>query len=113
MMALFVALFLDRKEIQKEAQEKKWRVFPLILTNSRALPDIGQILSSYQQIIKKSPQIRKIFKDQPLCSFRRDNNLADIMVHQKTVKVLKKNPLPKSRLQGKYGRKCIYECVYC
>jgi hypothetical protein len=58
-------------------------------------------------IIKKSPQLRKIFKDQPLCSFRRDNNLADIMVHQKTAKVLKKNPLPESRLQGKCGRKCV------
>ena len=39
------------------------------------LPDIGKILSSHQKIIKKSPQLRKIFKDQPLCSFRRDNNL--------------------------------------
>jgi hypothetical protein len=45
---------------------------PLILTYSRALPDIGKILSSHQKIIKKSPQLRKIFKDQPLCSFRRD-----------------------------------------
>jgi hypothetical protein len=47
---------------------------------------IGKILSSHQKIIKKSPQLRKIFKDQPLCSFRRDKNLADIMVHQKTAK---------------------------
>jgi hypothetical protein len=44
-----------------------------ILTCSRALPDIGKILNSHQKIIKKSPQLRKIFKDQPLCSFRRDN----------------------------------------
>jgi hypothetical protein len=29
------------------------------------------------------------------------------MVHQKTAKVLKKNPLPKSRLQGKCGQKCV------
>jgi hypothetical protein len=54
----------------------------------------------YQKIIKKSPQLRKIFKDQPLCSFRRNTNLANIMVQQKTAKVLKKNPLPESRLQG-------------
>ena len=70
-------------------------------------PDIGKILSSHQKIIKKSPQLRKLFKDQPLCSFRRDTSLADIMVHQKTAKVLKKNPLPKLRLQGKCGRKCV------
>jgi hypothetical protein len=35
---------------------------PLILTYSRALPDIGKILSSHQKIIKKSPQLRKIFR---------------------------------------------------
>jgi hypothetical protein len=101
---------LDRKETlkyRKKHKNKKMDRVPLILTYSRALPDIGKILSSHQKIIKKSPQLRKIFKDQPLCSFRRDNNLADIMVHQKTAKVLKKNPLPESRLQGKCGRKCV------
>jgi hypothetical protein len=81
---------LDRKETlkyRKKHKNKKMDRVPLILTYSRALP-------------KKSPQLRKIFKDQPLCSFRRDTNLADIMVHQKTAKVLK-NSLPESRLQGK------------
>jgi hypothetical protein len=39
---------------------------PLILTYSRALPDIGKILRSHQKIIKKSPQLRKIFKDQQI-----------------------------------------------
>jgi hypothetical protein len=34
------------------------------------------------------------------------------MVHQKTAKILKKNPLPESRLQGKYGRKCVI-CEKC
>ena len=101
---------LDRKETlkyRKKHKNKKMDRVPLILTYSRALPDIGKILSSHQKIIKKSPQLRKIFKDQPLCSFRRDKNLADIMVHQKTAKVLKKNPLPESRLQGKCERKCV------
>ena len=79
---------------------------PLILTYSRALPDIGKILRSHQKIIKKSPQLRKIFKDQPLCSFRRDNNLADIMVHQKTAKVLNKNPLPESRIRKMWTKMC-------
>jgi hypothetical protein len=36
---------------------------PLILTYSRALPDIGKILSSHQKILKKSPQLRKIFQN--------------------------------------------------
>ena len=86
--------------------KKKMDRVPLILTYSRALPDIGKILSSHQKI-KKSPQLRNVFKNQPLCSFRRNKNLADIMVHQKTAKVLKKNPLPESRLQGKCGRKSV------
>ena len=51
--------------------------------------------------------LQKTFKGQPLCSFRRDTHLADIMVHQKTATVLKKNPQQESRLQGKCGRKCV------
>ena len=51
---------LDRKETLKYRKKHKNKIMdrvPLILTYSRALPDIGKILSSHQKIIKKSPQL--------------------------------------------------------
>ena len=81
---------------------------PLILTYSRALPGIGKILSSHQKIIKKSPQLRKIFKDQPLCSFRRDTNLADIMVHQKNCKSIKEEPIARIKITRKMWTKMCH-----
>jgi hypothetical protein len=56
---------LDRKETlkyRKKHKNKKMDRVPLILTYSRALPDIGKILSSHKKIIKKSPQLKKYLR---------------------------------------------------
>jgi hypothetical protein len=94
----------DRKETlkyRKKHKNTKMNRVPVILTYSRALPDIRNILSSHQRIIKKLPQLRKIFKDQPRCSIRKDKNLADIMVHQKDCKSIKKEPTAKIKTTRK------------
>ena len=95
-------------EYRKKHKNKKMNRVPLILTYSRALPDIRNILSSHQKIIKKSPQLRKIFKDQPLCSFRKDKNLADIMVHQKACKSIKQEPTAKIKNTRKMWTKMCH-----
>ena len=80
---------------------------PLVLTYSRALPNIGKILNKHQQVLRKSEQMREIFKEIPITAYRRDKNLGDILIHEKTSKTLKqhKNPGTVNNKIG-CGRRC-------
>lgn len=84
---------------------------PLVLTYSRALPDVGKILKKHHHLLNRSSRLKKIFKEQPLCAFRRDRNLCDMIVHQKTAKVVKNNTTVKPKTKPRKG--CGRNCVIC
>ena len=82
------------------------------LSSTNALPNIKKILESNQRILKKSDWLRKIFKDLPVISYKRDQNLADLLVHKKTNKSLKsKSPIIKYKEHEIKG--CGRNCKIC
>ena len=72
----------DLLEYRQNTQRKNKRV-PLVVTHSRALPDIRGILRKHQNILMRSDRLQKAFEHQPLLALRRDKNLQDILVHKK------------------------------
>ena len=96
---------------RNKSNSKMTRV-PLVLTYCRSLPNIKKILESNQRILKKSDRLRKIFKDLPIISYKRDQNLADLLVHKKTNKSLKsKSPIIKYKEHEIKG--CGRNCKIC
>jgi hypothetical protein len=55
----------------------------LVLTFSRALPNIGQIVRKHLPELHTSDRMKEIFPNPPITAFRRDNNLQGILVHKK------------------------------
>ena len=81
---------LEREKLLDDTTNKKdnsHRV-PLVLTFSKLLPDVGNILRKHQATLHQSERMREIFKEPPLLAFRRDRNLCDVLVHRKTDKIL-------------------------
>ena len=55
--------------------------------------------------------MKKFFKEQPLCAFRRDRNLCDMIVHQKNGQFVKNNTTVKPKTKPRKG--CGRNCVIC
>ena len=77
----------DLLEYRQNTQKINKRV-PLVVTHSRALPDIRRILRKHQNILMRSDHLKKASEYQPLLALRRDKNLQDILVHKKDNKML-------------------------
>ena len=80
---------LEREKLLDDTTNKKdnsHRV-PLVLTFSKLLPDVGNILRKHQATLHQSERMREIFKEPPLLAFRRDRK-CDVLVHRKTDKIL-------------------------
>ena len=76
---------LDKKDLleRKDAKHKEDRI-PLVLTYSKLLPDVRNILKKHQSTLHKSERMSfKVFPTQPILAFRRDSNLCDTLVHKK------------------------------
>ena len=56
---------------------------PLVITYSKALPNIHDILRKNMKILNQSYKMKKVFNQPPIVSFRRDKNIKDILVHRK------------------------------
>jgi len=80
---------------------------PLVLTFSRALPNIRNILAKRQKTLQKSDRMKNIFAATPILAFRRDANLQDILVHKKHNKMFFNKP-HKSEPCGKNCAICPY-----
>ena len=63
----------------------------LVLTYTRALPNISKILNKRMEILRKSKKLSNIFKAPPQVSYRRGRNIKDILVHQKWSRTDKKS----------------------
>ena len=55
----------------------------MVVTYSKALTNIHAILRKHLKILHQSNRLKKIFPDPPIVSFKRDNNIKDILVHKK------------------------------
>ena len=80
---------LERENLLDDTTKKdnSHRV-PLVLTFSKLLPDVRNILRKHQSTLHQSERMREIFKEPPLLAFRRYRNLCDVLVHRKTDKIL-------------------------
>ena len=83
---------MDRDDLlkRKKVNEKAKRV-PIVLTYSKLLPDIRNILRKHQSTLFRSDRLQKVFPEPPLLAFRRDRNLCDTLVHRKTNNALKQD----------------------
>ena len=76
---------MDRDELlSKRTRTNKTDRVPLVLTFSKLLPDVRAILQKHSKTLYRSDRMRDVFPDAPLLAFRRDRNLCDTLVHQKT-----------------------------
>ena len=56
------------------------------------MPDIAKVLHRHIGILRKSKRMQEVFKEEPMAAYKRDRNLADILVHGKL-----KRDMPRQR----------------
>jgi hypothetical protein len=80
---------LDRTQLINRSKTVKTNTdrVPLVVTYSKVLPDIHNIVRKNMRILYQSERMCKIFEKPPLIAYRRDRNLADILVHGKLNKI--------------------------
>ena len=84
---------LDRQQLFQYSSKKRENTVmkgdrvPLVLTYSRALPNIKKILKKHETILHRSERMRSIFREPSLISYRRDKSIQDILVHKKHNKI--------------------------
>ena len=65
-------------------KENKTKMVPLVITFSRALPNIRRILWKHIKMIQTSDRMKQIFTEAQMLAFKRHRNVQDILVHKKT-----------------------------
>ena len=68
---------------------KKENRLSLVITYMRSLSDIGELVRKHVGISHNSVRMRKCFPAQPLVAFKRDRNLADVLVYGKLNRTLR------------------------
>ena len=95
---------VERKDALKRKNRKKQNdTVVLVLTYSRHLPDIHNIVRSKMHLLYKSEKMKKIFKKPPLVAYRRGANLADVLIHGKLNKMMNKENSNKTVPCGEAG----------
>jgi hypothetical protein len=74
---------LERENVLQYNTRKQNNRVPLVITHSKALPNIHDILRKNMIILNQSDNMKKVFNQPPIVSFRRDKNIKDILVHRK------------------------------
>ena len=75
---------LDREYLLQYNTKKQNNRVPLVITYSKALPNIHEILKKNMKILYNSEKkMKRIFDEPPIVSYKRDNNIKDILVHRK------------------------------
>lgn len=100
---------LNRKELlqRKNKIKKTSERIPLVVTFTDLLPDIHDIVKKRINILHNCNLMKEIFPEPPLVAYRRDRNLADIIVHGKLNKITKKCTNYSS------NKTCKEECEVC
>ena len=75
---------LDRNNLlQYRTDKSKTDRVPVVLTYSKGLPHVSEVMKKKMTVLHKSEKIKKVFIKPPILAFRRDKNLKDILVHKK------------------------------
>ena len=74
---------LNREDLLQYKPKKENNRVPLVITFSKAPPNVHSILRKNLKILHQSERLKKIFPDPPIVAFKRDNNIKDILVHKK------------------------------
>ena len=71
-------------ECQRTDKSKTDRV-PLVLTYSKGLLHVREIIKKKMTVLQRSEKMKKGFIKPPILAFRRDKNLKDILVHKSII----------------------------
>jgi hypothetical protein len=74
-------------KVKAKNRSKTDRVL-LLLTYSKGLPHVCEIIKKKMIVLYKSEKMKKVFIKPPIIAFRRDKNLKDILVKSSTRSVL-------------------------
>ena len=74
---------LDRENLLQYNTKKQINRVPLVITYSKALPNIHEILKKNMKILYNSEKMKRIIDESPIVSYKRDKNNKDILVHRK------------------------------
>jgi hypothetical protein len=66
---------LDRENLLQYNTKKQNNRVPLEITYSKALPNIHEILKKNMKILYNSEQMKRIFDEPPMVSYKRDKNI--------------------------------------
>ena len=82
---------LKREDLlQKKTNKKAGERVPLVVTFSKQLPDIANILRKHHSLLNNSERLQAAFKQPPLVAYKRDTNICDTLIHMKTNKLVKR-----------------------
>ena len=96
---------LNREDLlQAKTKKKKGDRVPLVVTYSKQLPDISNILRKHHSVLSNSAKLRAAFKQPPIVAYRRDANICDTLIHMKTNRILKKEKLCQCKVCEKIVR---------
>ena len=79
---------------------------PLSLTYSHCLPNIAAILKNKRHLLCRSEKMANIFSSDSMIAYKRGKNLKDMLVHNKTRRII-------SNQGGRKKQNCGKECVIC
>ena len=74
---------IPRSRALKTSTKKESNRIPFVVTLNPALPNLRQVISSNLNILRSSQRCQTAFPSPPLISYRRCNNLRDILVRAK------------------------------
>jgi hypothetical protein len=75
---------LDRNNLlQYRSDKSKTDRVPFVLTYSKGLPHVREIIKKKMTVLYNSEKMKKVFIKSPILAFRRDKNLKNILVHKK------------------------------
>ena len=94
-----------RENILGDDKKKKDRV-PFVITYSSALPDIRRIVQQRMSILHRSERMKSVLPELSIIAFKRQRNLADILVHSKPNKTLRRKMCSGSYTCGKNCSVC-------
>ena len=84
---------LERQNLLSYRNKKKsMERVPLVLTFSKGLPNVRNILRKHMPTLHTSDRLKNVFPTQPILAYKRDNNLQDILVHKKHNKMFFQKP---------------------
>ena len=76
--------FSDRKaSLKQKNRDARRRILPFVTQYHPALPNLKTLLMRKWHLIQNQPQVREIFTEAPIISYRKRKSLKDILVRAK------------------------------